>query len=185
MTASYQRVEAVYNGSNGDDTKQLYVELSMLGPAGELVVNLFRANKNSVRAKKYKRRSSTGAAYQTKQWAIENIERLLKRHATALGIVWGWKGDPAQARHRWVIYVELPTGQVSFHTGDRGDGPSFPGEWCGEFASADRIIALAAHLIDGTPAAHVGPPAMPYVDEHPKRARAPAMPGDDEPGLPL
>lgn len=184
-TPSYDRVEAVYNGSDGKITGQLYVELSMLGPMGELAVNLFRANKNSVRAKRYRGRSAKGAAYDTKQWAIEKIETILGKHAEALGIVWGWKEDARQARHNWVMYIELPTGQVSFHAGSRGDGPDFSGEWCGEFASADRIIALAAHAIDGTTPAHIGPPPLPYVDEHPKRKPIKPRINDDEPGLPL
>lgn len=177
---SHERVSSIWLGRDGRLTKELYIELGMRGPMGELAVNLFRANKNSGLAKKYRGRSAKGAAYDTKQWAIGNIEKLLATHAESLGIVWGWKRDPTQAVHDWVIYVELPTGQVSFHSVARGNGPDFAGDWDGEHASADRVIELAACVLDNVKPARVGGPSAP-----PRQAATPAAPGDDEPRLPL
>jgi hypothetical protein len=68
--------------------------------------------------------------------------RLLKEHAAQLGMLWGWKEDPRTPGFEWVLYVELPQGQVSFHAPDRGPGPDFKGEWDGLRASQDRIIGF-------------------------------------------
>jgi hypothetical protein len=61
--------------------------------------------------------------------------------------------------HHHVLYVELPTGQVSFHTGYREDGPDYGREWDGvKGASAGRVCQWAAQLL-GDPVAplDVGP----------------------------
>lgn len=121
----------VYAGSNGEATKALYARLEPLGPAGAVAVNLFRAHKASARAKVYRGGGHRGRAYDKKQWSLDNVAEILAEHAGALGIVWGWKVDPLQSFHRWVIYVDLPTGQVSFHAAARGEGPDYQGEWDG------------------------------------------------------
>lgn len=142
----------IYCGSNGDATKALYRELSAVGPAGAIATNLFRACKCSERAKKYRggircKGSYRAMAYDRKQWSIGNLCQALQSHAEALGIVWGWKVDPEQGRHRWVLYVDLPTGQASFHGETRGAGPDYGGEWDGKRASADHIIAWVEQLL--------------------------------------
>jgi len=145
---NYIDVMQVYAGVNGDATRRLYALLEERGPIGHVAVNLFRCHKNSSRAKVYRRSSSRGAAYDTKQWAMSNLCRLLGEHAAALGIAWGWREDPKQEVHRWVLYVELPTGQVSFHTDVRGDGPDYAGEWDGvKEVGHDRICRFIAHHV--------------------------------------
>lgn len=135
----------VYNGSDGEATKRLYEELAQLGPIGEVALNLFRAQKCSARAKLYRRRAHKGDAYDRKNWSMANLCRVLEQHASALGITWGWKPDPAQEYHKWVLYVELPTGQASFHSASRGIGPDYPGDWDGiPDASAGRIVQWVA-----------------------------------------
>lgn len=150
---SFDRVRLVWEGRDGNATRELYVELAMCGPLGGLTVDLFRAVKNSTMAKGYRGGRATRAAYETKGWALGNIEKFLSKNAGAHSIRWGWKEDPKQARHNWVLYVDVPTGQVSFHNGYRGDGPDYPGEWDAAPAgtSADRIVLLAAMLLDGWP----------------------------------
>jgi hypothetical protein len=141
----------IYYGSDGDATKALYERLAQLGPAGVVAVNLFRACKCSERAKRYG--YSHGGkwkdrAYDRKQWSMGNLCEALSKHADALGIRWGWKTDPAQDFHRWVLYVEIPTGQVSFHARDRGTGPDYPGQWDGvRKVSAGRIIEWCERLL--------------------------------------
>ncbi|MCK1577883.1 hypothetical protein [Bradyrhizobium sp. 174] len=133
MTRTFEQVLAIYEGSNGDATKAMYVELEAMGPIGIIAVNVFRAHKNSSRAKAYKGRRYKSAAYDTKQWSIDNLVKALNEHAGALGIRWGWKHDPAQPVYAWIFYIDLPKlrGQISFHSGARGDGPDYPGEWDG------------------------------------------------------
>lgn len=46
-----------------------------------------------------------------------------------------------------VLYVEIPTGQVSFHSPTRGNGPDYEGDWDGaQGVSGDRIVAAIDHL---------------------------------------
>ena len=80
-------------------------------------------------------------AYDRKEWALHNLCQALAANATLVGIVWGWGLDPAEPMHCNVLYVDLPTGQVSFHTGRRLNGPAYHGAWDGvRHAGADRII---------------------------------------------
>jgi hypothetical protein len=139
---------AVYKGSDGDATKALYARLEQLGPVGIVACNLFRAAKNSERAKVYRGRGHRGAAYDRKDWAIGNLAEALGAHAEGLGLVWGWGLDTAQPFHKDVLYVDLPTGQVSFHTSGRRDGPDYPGAWDEmQGQSAGRICSFVARVL--------------------------------------
>ena len=151
MSEAAAEVLAAYKGSDADRTRALYAKLTALGPAGEIAVNLLRATKTSERAKVYRRRSSRGAAYDTKGWAMGNLGRLLADHAASLGIVWGWGPDDATPGFPWVFYVTLPDhGQVSFHAPARGDGPDYGEIWDGvRGVSGQRACAWAARLLDG------------------------------------
>lgn len=145
-------VVKVYEGSNGDATRALYDRLTALGPAGVIATNLFRACKTSERAKGYRRSSHRGASYDVKQWAMGNLATALTEHAAALGITWGWANDPQQAYHAIVLYVDLPTGQVSFHTNVRGVGPDYTKPWDGvRHVAPDRICRWCARLLNGAP----------------------------------
>jgi hypothetical protein len=98
-------------------------------------------------------------AYQTKQWAMGNIATVLSGHAEALGISWGWRQDPTQEYHDQVLYVDLPTGQVSFHTSARGVGPDYSGQWDrATGAGPGRVIRYAASVLAGPTAAGVQQP---------------------------
>jgi hypothetical protein len=131
----------VYAGSDGDVTKRYYEELCERGVIGFVAMNLFRAQKCSVRAKKYTRRYK-GNAYDRKNWSMGNLARTLVLNGAALGICFGWKEDPGQAYHNWVLYIDLPTGQASFHAAERGEGPEYTGDWDGLHLSAERILAF-------------------------------------------
>ncbi|MDQ2084777.1 hypothetical protein RA307_31750 [Xanthobacteraceae bacterium Astr-EGSB] len=141
-------VVAVYTGSDGDATKALYGRLEQRGPIGAIAVNLFRACKASERAKVYRGRGYRGAAYDRKGWALDNLCTALAQYNGVLGSPWGWGVDHAQPVHCFVLYVDLPTGQVSFHSAARGEGPDYPGQWDGvRGASADRICRWCARLL--------------------------------------
>ena len=102
----------VFEGSDGDLTRRYYLALEALGTAGVIAVNLFRAQKNSTRAKAYRGRAYKGAAYDRKAWAMGNLVAVLATHATELGIVYGWKQDEATRfgeNASWVLYVTCPT----------------------------------------------------------------------------
>ena len=148
-TAVLERVLAIYEGSNGDATKTLYATLEPLGPCGVVALNLFRVQKNSERAKVYRGRGFRDAAYDRKQWSTDNLVQALTAAAIdGTGLPWGWSEDAAQSFHKWVLYVDLPTGQVSFHTAARGDGPDYPGAWDGKPGqSPSRICRYVAQVL--------------------------------------
>ena len=127
----------VFNQNSGDVTKAYYAEMNKLGPLGELAVALFRAQKRSTAAKRYRGRRFTRDAYEVKNWSLSEICRILT--AYKLPYQWGWKADPNTPGYEWVLYVELPQGQVSFHSAEKLQGPEYQGEWDGQKVSADRI----------------------------------------------
>ena len=144
-------VMTIYRGSDGNATTALYKTLHEHGAAGWIAVNLFRALKCSERAKSYRGHGYRSAAYDRKQWSINNLAVCLLHHAKELGIVWGWKIDPEQRKHDQVIYIELPgIGQVSFHTELRGQGPDFEGEWDGARGlSPQRVCQFVCRVLRG------------------------------------
>ncbi len=140
----------VYASSDGEQTKRFYAHLQTFGPVGLIALNLFRAQKCSARAKVYRggvrgKGSYKQLAYDRKSWSMALLCEILTKHAQSLDIVWGWKEDhgvPFGDQSSWVLYVELPTGQVSFHSPSVGVGPRYTGEWDKEHSSPQRIIAF-------------------------------------------
>lgn len=130
----------VFKQNNGDVTKAYYAEMNSRGTTGQLAVALFRAQKRSSAAKTYRGGRYRHAAYDVKNWSLGEICRLAMLDGS---VKWGWKKDPYTPAFEWVLYVDLPAGQVSFHSASRLDGPDYVGEWDGiRGASADRIIAF-------------------------------------------
>src|SRR5581483_2280570 len=147
-------IMGVYAGSDGDAMRALYEDLGKLGPHGMVAVNLFRACKCSERAKVYRRGPGHKTeAYRRKDWSIKNLAETLTKQADLLPeipgtlterIAWGWQIDEGMRAkedpHHHVVYVDLPTGQVSFHNGARYDGPDYAKPWDGAAGTApDRI----------------------------------------------
>lgn len=132
--------EMIFNQQNGDVTKAYYAKLNGMGLAGQLAVALFRAQKRSTAAKKYRGRRFTRDAYEVKNWSLSEICRIAGcMSAFESSPVWGWKRDPATPGYEWVLYVELPTGQCSFHSPDRLNGPDFTGDWDSRIPSQTAI----------------------------------------------
>lgn len=149
MTYDLDAVLAVYAGSSGDDTKALYAALEKLGVPGVVAMNLFRACKASERAKEYRGRYKR-AAYEKKQWSIDNLcTALLARPVE--GISFGWAIDERMrasgAPHFNVLYVDTWFGQISFHSDTRGAGPDYGGQWDGmKGVATGRVCRLVAVL---------------------------------------
>lgn len=137
----------IYDGSDAEATRLLYRTLEAIGTVGCVAKELFRAQKASARAKKYKHRF-VRRTYEKKQWSLGNLSRALTENPIA-GVVWGWGRDRATQGYSWVLYVEIPTGQVSFHSPFRGDGPDFVKEWDGARGeSHKRIVKWTQQLLD-------------------------------------
>lgn len=134
-------LRAVYDGSDGDATAMLYRCLEMHGAPGVVALNVFRAVKNSERAKQYRGGNGHGSyrslAYERKQYSIEMLCKELRNNPI---IPYGWATDPRQEFHNQVLYVDLPTGQVSFHTALRCEGPEYAGVWDGSGGEAPGRI---------------------------------------------
>jgi hypothetical protein len=145
----------VFLGSDGEVTKNYYLQLKEKGPLGELAVAVFRAQKCSSRAKAYTRHSWTQDAYQRKVWSIGEIIKVLLSEPAIMEankINWGWKKDPNvifDDAPSWVFYCDLPTGQVSFHCKERGDGKDYDKEWDGvRNAGTIRIMKFCNSLFE-------------------------------------
>lgn len=142
-----QRVIAAYEGSDGNATIALYDDLRKHGPAGQIAINLFRACKCSARAKVYRGGGHKREAYDRKQWSIGNLGLTLTQHPM---LTWGWKVDPSSFHVPWVLYIDLPEGQASFHTEQRGLGPDYAGDWDGAVGTGPaRICRFAANVLEG------------------------------------
>jgi hypothetical protein len=74
---------------------------------------------------------------------------------------WGWREDAGQEFHKWVLYVELPTGQVSFHSAAPLTAHRYASEWDGAGFSETRIIAYAQAVLDGRRPTLLHPPTPP------------------------
>lgn len=152
------RVMLIFDGSDGDATRALYDELAALGPVGLVAVNLFRAQKCSARAKIYHRGHYSTLAYGRKNWSLEQLADILVAHGEMLGYRFGWGVDTANDRYPWVLYVDLPQGQVSFHSLVRGVGPDYAGAWDGIVgASTGRILRFVNTVL------HPAPPPLALV----------------------
>ena len=134
----------VFMQNDGEVTKAYYEQMNARGPLGQIAVALFRAQKRSSRAKDYRRGRFRRAAYDVKQWSIDQLTELLTKYGDQFCFIWGWKQDPNVLfgeEPSWVLYVDIDdVGQCSFHSPTRGKGPEYPGEWCGQHTSADHII---------------------------------------------
>jgi len=142
----------VFRQNDGEVTKAYYEELNRRGPRGELACALLRAQKRSSRAKEYRRGKWRSSAYDVKNWSLEQVCKIIGKHGAATGVTaWGWKQDSiAEASGDpffWILYVELPQGQVSFHSAARGSGPLYRGEWDKERKSAERIIQFCDSVL--------------------------------------
>ncbi len=144
----------VYYGSNGGKTKSFCSKLDKQGPLGRIAAALFRAQKASSRAKVYRggvkcdggfRLSYRDLAYDRKDEVVNTLSEILA--ADACGLTWGWKLDEKNPSAPNVIYVNLPQGQVSFHSVQRHRGPDYHGDWDGEGKSEQRILAFCNSLM--------------------------------------
>lgn len=64
-----------------------------------------------------------------------------------------------------VLYVEIPTGQVSFHSPVRGAGPNYTKPWDGiKMVGPERISRFINAIMHGMPTERFAPPAEPVQE---------------------
>lgn len=131
----------VYRQNNGDVTRAYYEAMNKRGYGGMLAVALFRAQKRSDAAKRYRKGPGFKTkAYEVKEWSISQVCMILQRGN--FGFSWGWREDAKSPGHPWVLYVDLPTGQCSFHTARRLEGPNYTRPWMPGDGSLTAILAF-------------------------------------------
>jgi hypothetical protein len=146
----------VFDGSDAAVTRR-YLKTLEARDDGIVAAMLFRAQKASYRAKHYRGstqdrfgrlRSFREIAYDRKSESLAGLCKILLKFWPAAK--WGWGRDPGQPDCPHVLYIELPTGQVSFHSVGRFEGPDFAGEWDhARGTSADRIIQFCDNVMNG------------------------------------
>lgn len=141
-----------WKSSDASVTTKFYRDLDARGPIGMLAHALFKANKSSYRAKRYRggngQKSYRDLAYNRKRESLYELSQILSQHAEQLGIVWGWKVDEtADHQNKWVLFVVIPQGQVSFHSPVRHAGPGFVGQWDGKHVSTERILGFTEYVL--------------------------------------
>jgi hypothetical protein len=163
----------IFDGDDAAKTRAYYAALERRGAIGEFAANLMRAQKASTRAKRYRGGISgvgsfSDLAYERKaECLIRLCDSLLKGDGQLLydhrgprwfqgnceTLRWGWKIDPRprDPRAKWVLYIDLPHGQVSFHSTERFGGPDYPAEFDGAHASAERIISFCDFVFMNPP----------------------------------
>jgi hypothetical protein len=149
------KASELYHGSDGEQTRLYYAGLESRGPLGVIAMNLFRAQKCSARAKVYRGRYRD-MAYDRKGYSMAQLCNALLGGGSALDIGFGWKPDPEvvlRCDTACVLYVDIPTGQVSFHSPTRYAGPDYAGEWDRQRLSAERIIAFCDAVFEAAPGA--------------------------------
>lgn len=84
-------------------------------------------------------------AYREKNRCLSEATNLCLQHSC---LAFGWGKDEAGG---WVVYFDLPGGQASFHSPERGDGPDYPFEWDGlaNITAARIEEAIACHVSNG------------------------------------
>lgn len=136
----------VFEQQDGEVTKAWYADMNSKGVPSQLAVALFRAQKRSTAAKKYRGGRFRRDAYDVKNWSLSEVCRILSLNP---GLVeWGWKQDTNTPGFEWVLYVVLPQGQCSFHSASRLQGPDFAGDWDGKHESRERILAFCDNIAD-------------------------------------
>lgn len=147
-------VRKIFYGSNGSQTRRLLAALGKRPPLGRIAAELFRVQKASSRAKRYKGGTRRGGgslisyrnlAYDRKQVALQKLCNILSDDTH--GMPWGWGVDTSQSHNTHVLYVDLPSGQVSFHSPIRLDGETYDSKWDGLRASEARIIEFCQSVL--------------------------------------
>jgi hypothetical protein len=136
-----------YHGSNAAASRRVCKALEDRGTLGWVAAALFRVQKASSRAKVYRgglrHTSYRNLAYDRKNDQLIGLVVLLEDDDCSL--VWGWGSD--DGGHA-VLYVELPTGQVSFHATQRLTGPDYRGVWDRQPGQSEpRIIEFCEDVL--------------------------------------
>ncbi len=143
-------VEQTHRTCEVEITSGVYQALQAHGTLGYVALNLFRASQCNLDVKQTTGRRLSREAYERKIWSISLLAETLKQHADKLHLQWGWSVDEAEPRFKHILFVELPTGQVSFNTDKRSLGPKLKANLDGQKGqSGVRICEFVTQILTG------------------------------------
>jgi len=129
------KARSIFKARDSKATMEFCTELATRGIDGAVAVSLYQVQYSSSRAKKY-RRDGRQSSYARKNQVLSRVPHWLK----ASSIPFGWGHDRSTIAYPWVLYVDLPTGQCSFHNQSRGPGPDYLGKWIDDKPSFDVVM---------------------------------------------
>ena len=89
--------------------------------------------------------SYSDLAYQKKAEAVAALCEILS--TDPCGMTWGWQHSSQKDYPPWVLYLDLPQGQVTFHSAERLTGPDYEGQWDREHESEQRVLEFCDSLV--------------------------------------
>ena len=143
-----------YCASDRGATRRLLASLRGAGPKGRIAAGLLKAMKASSRAKKYRGgyRHDNGDvtefskySYRRKQAGLKEV--CLQLELDPCGMTWGWGTDSKNAEAPHVLYIDLPQGQVAFHSTKRYAGPNYSGKKSAKH-SERRVISFCHDVFE-------------------------------------
>lgn len=142
-----------FETSDPKETVAFYEALIRRGTVGQVAFGLFRAQKRSSRAKGYRSGRFRSKSYDSKNEALRYLNAALQGESS---LSWGWGLDNMQDMHCHVLYVDLPFGQVSFHSASNHGGPEYRGVWDGMRGVAEERVAAFCDAVLEMPKSEVG-----------------------------
>jgi hypothetical protein len=147
-------------------TRWILRQLTACGPLGQVAAELVRIQKAGTQAGVYRGTAASGNSF--RELALRRKREHLLKLVGLLGSMrpapsWGWANDPLQPQARWVLCLDLPTGQVSFHSSERFEGPDYTRRRESDVSPREhRILAFCDALLSGTLPAAAVPAAGTY-----------------------
>lgn len=144
MSNTQLSVSNIYSGSDPAASRKLCLTLEKKSHLGKIASELYRSQKASARAKVYRGGNYRDLAYERKGACLRKLCEILS--LDSCGLVWGW-GKDKDGYLDDVLYIDLPQGQVSFHSSERFKGPKYQFSWDCQHESEDRIVAFIESVL--------------------------------------
>lgn len=155
MNENINIVSEAFCTSSPQLSRRLCQDLDSIGPLGQLVSLLFKAEKASMQAKSYSGREPVsrrpyGDYSNDRMTKMPNEAiQLLDTHAKDMDVSWGWSKSDVPATPPWVLCIDLPTGLVTFSMEWRRLGSDYGLGAEDDSQNSDRITEFCAGVLEG------------------------------------